>query len=216
MLPFSYSHPLRQTIFWRGLLGTSLLLFLITAMPALAQDDDARDLERLARLPEGHTPKRAVNRALLVPGWGQIYNRQYWKTPIVYGGMGTVAGFAIHFSSQHRLHTRAFQWKGWQEEVEAGRVETHPYPEFEDEYLQIVALYSTGGADIPASRIKPLRDNFRRNRDLSLFGIGLVYGIAVLDAYISAHLLHFDVSEDLTFQVVPAGDGMRAAVSFSF
>ncbi len=58
------------------------------------------------------------------------------------------------------------------------------------------------------------RDAFRRNRDLSILGIGIVWSLQVLDAYVSAHLLDFDVGEDLTFHVAPGLDpGGRMTLS---
>ena len=181
-----------------------------TAQPA----DSARVDRSISRLPEGHSPDGALWRSLAVPGWGQIYNRQYWKLPLVYGGLGGVAFLAIRLNSQHKLYTRAFQWKAWEEQLAGGEPDSNPFPEFEDEYRQVVAERGSGG-DINSSQLKPIRDNFKRNRDLSLFGIGLVYGLSTLDAFVSAHLLDFDVGEDLTVQVLPYPDGVMASLRIS-
>lgn len=180
--------------------------------PLFAQPADTSAVDRPAsRLPAGHHPEGALWRSLAIPGWGQVYNRQFWKLPLVYAGLGGTAALAVSFGRQHRLYTRAFQWKAWEEAVASGREETNPFPEFEDEYRRVVQA-ECGGCEVSASAIKPLRDNFRRNRDLSLFGIGLVYGLSTLDAFISAHLLDFDVSEDLTIRVLPHPEGFTALV----
>ncbi len=188
-----------------------LLLLCAAAAPARAQDADTTRTATRSRLPDNHNPETALRRALTFPGLGQIYNRQIWKTPIVYAGIGAVTSLAFYYGRQHRLYTRAFQYKGWQEQVDRGDIDTHPFPQYADEYRQVVDTIGQG-RDIASSNIRPLRDKFRRNRDLSLFGIGLVYGLAALDAYISAHLLDFDVDEDLTATIYPHPDGRGATL----
>jgi hypothetical protein len=158
-----------------------------------------------------HSPRGALRRALIVPGWGQVYNRQYWKLPIVYAGIGSVTALAIGFGKQHRLYTRAYQYKAWEEKVERGEEETNLFPDYQDEYQKVISA-RCGGCEVNSSAIRPFRDKFRRNRDLSLFGIGLVYGLSVLDAFVNAHLLDFDVGEDLTVQVYPFAEGVAASV----
>lgn len=182
------------------------------AQPADTSTTAVAHPQTKARLPEGHSPKGALRRALMVPGWGQVYNRQIWKAPIVYAGIGGVAALAVGFGKKHRLYTRAYQYKAWQEAVEAGSEETNPFTQYEDEYLEVIAARGSSGTDVRSSSIKPFRDNFRRNRDLSLFGIGLVYGLSVLDAFVNAHLLDFDVDEDLTVQFYPHPHGLTASV----
>lgn len=180
---------------------------------ASAQATDSLVLQRTTT--EAHSPRRALIRGAIIPGGGQIYNRQYLKLPFVYGALGGITYFASYNWRQHKLYTRAFQYKGWQEAVDAGSAETNPYPQFQDDYQQLVNNLGQGN-DIPSSRIKPLRDNFRRNRDLSLFGIGLVYGLTLIDAFVSAHLLDFDVDEDLTMHVMPHPSGATLAAKWSF
>ncbi|MEZ4700657.1 MAG: DUF5683 domain-containing protein [Rhodothermales bacterium] len=189
-----------------------LVVFLLCLLPgrlALAQGADSVSAAARPAWLERHDPDLALKRSLMVPGLGQIYNRQYWKVPIVYAGIGGAVSLAIYFGAQHRLYTRAYQYRGWQQQLEEG--EPHPFPEYADEYARVVADIGQG-QDISASSLKPFRDKFRRNRDLSLFGVGLVYGLAALDAFISAHLLEFDVGEDLTASVVPFAGGQGVSI----
>ena len=195
-----------------------LLLHFLASDVALAQDGGVPDTDlstspSQSRLPENHSPDGALYRSLAVPGWGQIYNRQYWKLPIVYAALGGITGVSINASRQHRLYTRAYQYKAWT----PADGEAHPFPQFEDEYLQVLQN-ECGNVDCDpsSSSLKQLRDNFRRNRDLSRFGIGLVYGLSVIDAFVSAHLLDFDVSEDLTLQVFPHPGGATAQLRIGF
>lgn len=170
-----------------------------------------------SRLPANHSPRRALLRGLTIPGGGQIHNRQFWKLPFVYAGLGTMTWFSIQANQNHKLYTRAFQYKDWQDLIDAGSVEVHPFPEFEDQYNEVLVIEGcTGDCVATASRLKQIRDNFRRSRDLSRFGIGLVYGLSVIDAFVSAHLLDFDVSEDLTVQILPHPNGATALLHIGF
>lgn len=194
-----------------------LLLQILSTSVACAQDSTgtpvAAPAVRTSNLPAGHAPDGALYRSLAVPGWGQIYNRQYWKLPFVYGALGGITAVSIKATRQHRLYTRAYQYRAWQ----TTDGEEHPFPEYEDEYLEVLQI-ECGNVDCSpsASALKQLRDNFRRNRDLSRFGIGLVYGLTVIDAFVSAHLIDFDVSEDLTIQVLPHPNGVTAQLRIGF
>ena len=145
-----------------------------------------------------------------MPGWGQIYNRQYIKLPFVYGGLGFLAYRAISRNSDYQLYREAYQYKAWQELVEAGEAESNPRIGFKSSYDEIAAEFGA----ISSRPLQSQRNIFRRSRDLSFVGIGLVYGLAMLDAFVSAHLLDFDVGEDLSFQAAPAPGGLRLSARF--
>ena len=172
---------------------------LLCTAPAGAQTPDSLAAEGLrpSNLPEGHTPRGALWRAAAVPGWGQLYNRQYYKIPIVYVGLGAIVGLALQLNDRYLFYRHAYLYKAWQQQLAEG--ETNPFAQYEPVYAELAERYG----EVEASRIRPIRDNFRRNRDLSYFGIGLVYGLTMLDAYVSAHLLDFDIGEDLSFRVLP-------------
>lgn len=154
------------------------------------------------------TPQEALRRALLVPGWGQIYNRQYIKLPFVYGALGGLATLAVLSHQDYTLYRDAFQYKAWQELVDAGEQAVNPKAEFQPAYNEIVAEFGA----VSSRPIQTQRNNFRRSRDLSLIGIGLVYGLAVLDAYVSAHLIDFDDGTDLSLHVAPVPSGIRTTL----
>lgn len=156
-------------------------------------------------IPENHTPRGALWRAAVVPGWGQIYNRQYVKLPFVYGAMGGLVAAIISLDNDYDLYNRAFQYKAFQELVDAGQLDENPRASFQSSYDRIAS-------DVGPVSSRPLeirRNNLRRGRDLSAIGLGLVYGLAMLDAYVSAHLLDFDVGENLGVAVTPGADGFR-------
>ena len=179
--------------------------------PVRAQPDSVRAeiLEQKGFSPT-HSARGALWRAAAVPGWGQLYNRQYYKIPFVYAGLG-VLGYTIHQAdAQYRLFRRAALFKN----------ETVSRPEFESEYLQAVQEV-TGCSTRQECETTPLsgrilrqqRDKLRRRRNLAIIGTGLFYAITILDAYVSAHLLTFDVDDNLSLRVEPTGSpgGERTA-----
>ncbi|MEX1055011.1 MAG: DUF5683 domain-containing protein [Rhodothermales bacterium] len=186
-------HRLRTVLFSATILGLVLHTTVAAQEPSGLRAD--------------HSPRGALWRAAAAPGWGQIYNRQYYKVPIVYAGLGGLAASAILVNQEYLLYRRAKLY------IDQPRVDGRTFPEYEDEYNRLVEEKG-----IPASRqgiqlvpyLEATRDNLRRNRDLLYIGVGLFYGLSILDAYVSAHLLDFDVGEDLSLSIDPAPGGFSA------
>lgn len=159
-----------------------------------------------------HTPREALVRAV-VPGWGQLYNGQRWKIPLVYAGLAGFSTLALTTNQDYLLHRHAFLYRVHEEMIGADSTRTNPWPQYADDYARLTAQL-TDGADISASVLRSRRDALRRNRDLLYFGIGLWYGLSVLDAYVSAHLFDFDVGEDLSVALHPRPRGLAATLRF--
>lgn len=174
-------------------------------MPARAQAPDTTAAEAV------RTPRGALWRAAALPGWGQRYNRQTWKIPVVYAGLAGLGAGALALNADYLRYRHAFLYKRNQELVEQGQIDENPWPQYEDEYRALIDAIADG-ADVSGATLRTRRDALRRNRDLFYFGIGLWYGLAVLDAYVSAHLLDFDVGEDLTLRLAPAPTGFTATL----
>lgn len=177
--------------------------------PATAQVATDTTLVLIEETPD-HSPRGALWRAAVVPGWGQLYNRQYLKIPVVYLGFaGFIAG-ALLVNDRYLLYRHAFLF--------TARTDTAGvpvFPQYADDYARLIERLglppeSQLTEEEIASRrqrlepgIRATRDNLRRNRDLLYIGTGLWYGLTLLDAYVSAHLMDFDVSEDLTLSLRP-------------
>jgi hypothetical protein len=187
-----------------GLLGI-LVISTLGATPVHAQPDSVRAaiLEERGFSPD-HSPRRALWRAAAVPGWGQLYNRQFYKMPFVYAGLGG-GGYAIYeMNRRYVLYRHANLYKIGENQAE-GDNGANPYQRFEDEYNRVVQ--QLGGeriGDVSGRQLRQLRDKYRRWRDLSIVGTGLFYALTILDAYVSAHLLTFNVG-DVALDVRPTG-----------
>lgn len=140
------------------------------------------------------SPTRAVWMSALCPGLGQIYNRRYWKLPIVVGGfMGL--GYATSWNnSQYQDYVQ-----GYRDLVDSDP-DTKSYLNF------FPPTVNEGDIDLDwlTRTFKSRRDYFRRNRDLCIICLVGMYLICMIDAYIDASMAHFDISPDLSLDLSPA------------
>lgn len=150
------------------------------------------------------TPRGAVTRALAVPGWGQVYNRQPLKAPIAAAAVVGSIVFAVSRQQQYFLFRRATFYAGCLQPPDRPEVCTaEALAEAEDEYERL----STPTRPATFAQLAPLRDRARGQRDISVLVVGVAYAFQALDAYVAAELADFDVSEDLSLHVVPRADG---------
>jgi TM2 domain-containing membrane protein YozV len=133
------------------------------------------------KLPFQPKPKKAALYSAILPGAGQIYNRQAWKAPIVYLGMGASFYFLVQNTNEYRRYRRSY----------LAVVDSDPSTvnEFEGRY--------------GAPELETLRDTYRRYLDMTVLVTALGYTIQVLDALVYAHLRGFDVSEDISLRLGP-------------
>lgn len=139
-------------------------------------------------------PTRAVWLSALFPGLGQIYNRRYWKLPIIVGGY---LGLGYATSWNNRMlddYTRAYR------DIMDSDPSTKSYMDFFPKNVKEEDLDKTWLTNTLKSR----KDFYRRNRDLCIICMVGVYLLAMVDAYVDASLSHFDISPDLSMQVAPA------------
>ena len=138
-------------------------------------------------------PQRALWLALVLPGAGQIYNRKYWKLPIIYGGfMGCI--YALTWNNQmYRDYSQAYL------DICDDDPATASYNDFLPPNYNAEA-----NKDYLKKIFKNRKDIYRRYRDLSIFSFIGVYAISIIDAYVDAELSHFDISEDLGLRVRPS------------
>lgn len=138
-------------------------------------------------------PTRAVWLSALFPGLGQVYNRRYWKLPIIVGGYLGL-GYATSWNNQMLTeYTRAY----------ADLLDNDPSS---NSYMDFFAP-NVNESDIDKSWLQSLlrsrKNYFRRNRDLCIISMVGVYLLAMVDAYVDASLSHFDINPHLSMDVVP-------------
>lgn len=138
-------------------------------------------------------PTKAVWMSALFPGLGQLYNRRYWKLPIVVGGfMGL--GYAMNWNNTMlRDYTRAYS------DIMDNDPSTKSYMDFFAPTVQESDLNKEWLTDLLRRR----KNTYRRQRDLCVICMVGVYLIAMVDAYVDAQLAHFDISPDLSVDVAP-------------
>ncbi|MEM7037597.1 MAG: DUF5683 domain-containing protein [Bacteroidota bacterium] len=132
---------------------------------------------------EKHDPNKAARRSLVLPGWGQVYNRSWWKVPIIYGGFGAFAYFAVDNHRRYITHRDIAICK-----LRDACNDTTAYPDF--------VLYDVNS-------VITIRDFHRRYRDFNIILGGLWYAIQVIDALVEAHLKDFNVTPDLSMRLKP-------------
>jgi Family of unknown function (DUF5683) len=138
---------------------------------------------------------RAVWMGAIIPGYGQIANKKYWKLPLVYGGLAG-CGYAIWFNNSSFNKYRS------------------AYADFTDldpktnSYLNLLPAGSTvdnfGGNDSFARILKAKQDYYRRYRDMSVMITVIVYAATLVDAYVDAQLFDFDISPNLSMHIQPS------------
>ncbi len=138
-------------------------------------------------------PQRALWLALVIPGGGQIYNRKYWKLPIVYGGfIGCI--YAMRWNNMmYRDYAQAY----------LDLMDDDPGTASYNQFLHLGRQIDDLNADRYKQIFKSRKDRYRRWRDLSFFVMVGVYAISVIDAYVDAELSEFDISKDLSMKVRP-------------
>lgn len=136
-------------------------------------------------------PRKAIVLSAILPGTGQIYNKKYWKLPIVYGGLGAM-GYLIYFNTdQQRRFNKALEL----------RLDDDEFPL--DEFIQVNGNGTPVGEILDEASIRSWRAKHQKNKELSYIGLVFTYILTGVDAYVDAHLINFNVSDDLSLQVKP-------------
>ena len=149
---------------------------------------EQRALARANFLPD---PNMSLWLGLTFPGAGQIYNRKYWKLPIIYGGAVGVA-YAVSY------------YGGYYNEYKQGYLD---YSDSDPNTNAHLTLIPQGYPESSAgSYVKNRMDNYRRYRDIFIVVGVAVYALSVIDAYVDAQLAGFDISTDLSMKVRPKLD----------
>jgi hypothetical protein len=148
-----------------------------------------------------HSPKKAAWMSAVLPGLGQIYNRKYWKLPIIYGGFAVAGYLGYSYYNRYQLYNETYRVR--------------------------MGLSADGTDHFPGRSdafVLEFRNYYRRNFELTCVVGGILYLLNVIDASVDAHLFSFDVSEDLSMKIhpgftpsapdIPLAAGFRLSFSF--
>ncbi len=135
-------------------------------------------------------PRTATIRSAILPGLGQVYNKKYWKVPIIYGALGTTAAVYLYNIDTYRSLRQAYIYIT--DTIPANNV-----------------LIDPQFSNLSPTAIRSYRDSFRQNIDYAVLFFLLFWGLNVVDAAVDAHLKAFDVNDNLSLQIKP-GHSMMA------
>lgn len=144
------------------------------------------------------SPSKAAFYSAILPGMGQIYNKKYWKAPIVWGVLGGTTFLYIDNNSIYKRYRTAFRLR------KAG---------LQDEFT-----LDNGTSLISETGLESAQKQLRENRDLALLSSVLVYVLQIVEASVNAHLLQFNTNDNLSFKPVLIPDNMKftnTAVGFN-
>ena len=138
--------------------------------------------------------KKAMWLGIVLPGAGQIYNRKYWKLPIIYGGfIGCI--YAMRWNNMmYNDYSQAY----------LDIMDNDPQTQSYNQFLHLGAKIDDSNKKRYQDVFRKRKDYYRRYRDLSFFILVGVYALSVIDAYVDASLSDFDISPDLSMRIEPA------------
>jgi len=165
---------------------TSLFIYFFLCFclqTAIAQLDSAFLLNKKPTKDTGYSPRKAIIRSAIIPGWGQITNKKIWKLPLVYGALGTTTYLFFRNINQYNEAKKAYI------------LATDNDPSND---IQIPQPYYSVKSQ--PERIRVFRNAVRQNVDYSAVFFILFWGLNVVDAAVDAHLKTFDVNDKLSLQ----------------
>lgn len=167
----------------------------LTGTDSLNQIATTLNSEKVDSVLKVHSPRTAAIRSAIIPGWGQVYNKKYWKLPIVYGALGT-SGYVFFYNLKNYRDTR-FAYKA---KYKASLPPYNPAnPQQPGPFRDSTDFFKIK-PNLRAYSLETLRynrDEFRRYVDYSAMIFLILWGLNVVDASVDAHLKSFDVSPDL-------------------
>jgi len=197
----------RKTFFIKIFSILFLFLILSGTNRVLSQTKEGKEeiLPADSTMLQSHSPVKASLYSAIFPGLGQIYNKKYWKLPLVYGGFG-VLGYSVTFNQ-----TNFSKYK-------------NAYLDFSDDIPETQSYLKVIGGNLNPADFDPVlypdtydskqeqwfkeqlehnMDYYRRNRDLSYIGLVGLYLLNIVDATVDAHLFDYDIGNDLSMKIEP-------------
>ena len=167
--------------------GMKILLILSIMIMNFPRMSHAQDKLIEKPLPDSvmekkHSPTKATIMSLCLPGLGQVYNKKYWKVPIIYAGFGILTYFIVFNADEYITYKCAYIEKS--------------YGDTAGNYAYLVNKYT-------AENLLSAREYFRRNLEISILFTAVLYALNIIDAAVDAHLFSYNISKDLSLRIEP-------------
>ncbi len=161
------------------------LLLVSTLRAQLIEADTIQSAQEIPKkeAPNAHSPRKATIYSAVLPGLGQVYNKKYWKVPVIYLGFGTIAYFINWNNDNYQLFRRGYF------DLIDDDPETQGYLEIEAVKRNNYDLNNPTHFNNLRTALMRQKDYFRRNRDLLFIGMVGFYGLNIIDASVDAHFL---------------------------
>jgi hypothetical protein len=156
----------------------------VAAVKPAAADTAVAKKDSVKPKPE-HSPRKATIRSAMVPGWGQAYNKKYWKIPIVYGALGTAAGFFIYNRKEYIDARDAYRNMMDGDNTNNNLIK----PKFQP---------------VDPEAVRQYRIAVRQYVDYSVLAFIILWGLNVVDATVDGHLKAFEVNDNLSLHINPS------------
>jgi len=191
-MPKLITHSFLTSRLFQLIIGITFLLFFTSHISAQVKDSTLVTLSKDSLLKDTsspfkinvkkiHSPKKAALLSAVFPGAGQIYNKKYWKLPIIYAGTAGLI-YSLQFNQSRYVKYRdAYKYR-----IDNDVTTVDGY----------VGIYSD-------DNLNTLQKYYHRYRDLTIIGFAALYALNIIDASVDAHLFTFNVSDDLSLNVQP-------------
>jgi len=176
----------------RPVIWLFVILFLATGFSAFSQKADV-DSVKTKKPVAVHSPRKATIYSAVLPGLGQIYNRKYWKVPIVYGGFVTLGYFINFNNNEYTKYRQAY----------SDIIDTDPNTNSFMSLKVNPSFFEPDKISQLTENLRRAKDGWRRNRDLVVIGTAVFYALNIIDASVDAHFFNFDISDDLAIKWAP-------------
>jgi len=161
----------------------------LTVVPGDTLISESPDTVLLKSYAARYNPRKALLYAAVVPGLGQIYNKKYWKLPLVYGGFIGI-GYAINFYNQNYQKYKVELFYNLDHGLEAD-TDFNPNP-------------PPGASGADTGTLRNAVDKNRRERDFWVIMMGAMYLLQMVDAHVDSHLKEFDLNPNLQVSIQPS------------
>jgi Family of unknown function (DUF5683) len=160
------------------------------------------NLDSTAKKPFKIIPRLATKRSAMVPGWGQIYIKQGWFVPVIYGGFATTGYFIARWQKNYKVfRTAYFAISAENDKITAEAKKAGTIPKLLDKYP---VKYKGEITEFSIANLKSGTNFYRRNRDFTMLLVPVVWAINILEVNVAAHLKSFDMTDDISMKIEPS------------